>query len=83
MSISGGRDPRIAHVNPTLTPRQPRVLGRAAFFERRSEYKERPRAIFERQKTSRFSSVFAAGEYKESPRALWSAPASSRSAPGV
>ena len=81
MSISGGREPGIVRVNPTPTPRQPRAVGRTAFFERRSEYKERPRAIFERQKTLGFIDVFATGEYKESPRALWSAPGSSRSAP--
>ena len=34
MSISGSREPGIARVN------QPRAVGRAAFFERRSEYKE-------------------------------------------
>ena len=61
--------------SPTSTPRQPRVVGRAAFFQRRSEYKERPRAIVERQQqTPGFYSFFGDGEYKESPWALWSVP---------
>ena len=43
------------------------ALGRLAFFERKSEFKEGPRATSKPQSTISFYSVFSEAEYKEDP----------------